>query len=65
MSKSISITNGITIYQYTLDKSTLVNTFISARKAGKFFNCSHTTIKGYCLNGKLFKNEWTLFTSKK
>jgi group I intron endonuclease len=39
-------------------KGSLFNTFSSAREAGKFFNCSHNTIKKYANNGDLFKEQW-------
>ena len=46
-------------------KGSLYNTFTSAREAGKFFNCSHNTIKKYANNGDLFKEQWELsFISK-
>jgi len=56
----ISAANGITIYVYDADKTTLVNSFASARKAGEYFNCCHKTIKRYALNGSIFKDKWIL-----
>jgi group I intron endonuclease len=50
---------GGTIFVYDTNK-TLVNSFISARKAAKFFNCSHATISNYIKSGKLFQDKWTL-----
>ena len=41
-------------------KDSLYNIFISAREAGKFFNCFHNTIKKYANNGDLFKEQWKL-----
>jgi group I intron endonuclease len=51
---AISIAKGTTIYVYCSDKSTLLYTFISAKKAGEFFNCCHKTILKYAKSGKLF-----------
>jgi group I intron endonuclease len=59
----LSAANGTTVYVYSSDGSTLLNTFPSARKAGEYFNCSHKTIKRYTLNGKIFKEQWQLSTS--
>jgi len=56
----ISIANGTAIYVYTSDKSTLVNTFTSARKAGLYFNVDKKTIINYAKTGKLFKEQWFL-----
>ena len=39
----INEAKGTTIFVYDT-QSSLVNTFNSANKAAKFFNCSHTTI---------------------
>jgi glutamate synthase domain-containing protein 3 len=55
---------GGTIYVYDTQGS-LVNTFSSAREAGKEFDTSHQTIMKYVRNGKKFRNEWILSTSKK
>ena len=53
---------GGTIYVYdTLGIQ--VNSFSSARRAAEFFNCSQVTILKYVRNGKLFKNNWKLYTS--
>lgn len=52
-----------TIYVYNLDKTTLVNSFPSARKAAKYFNSNHNTINKYTSNGKIFKEQWILSTS--
>jgi group I intron endonuclease len=59
----ISITKGTPIFQFDA-KGILVNTFSSAREAGKFFNSSKTTIKKYATNGELFQGKWTLFVCK-
>jgi len=37
------------------DRSILINTFTSARKAREFFYCSHKTILCYTENGNYFK----------
>jgi len=58
----MSIANGTAIYVYD-SKGTLVNTFSSARKAGKFFDCSYSIILRFARNGLLFKEEWKLSTS--
>jgi len=50
---------GGSIFVYSKD-GLLVNTFSSARKAGKYFDCSHPTISNYVKNGKLFKGQWKL-----
>lgn len=56
----ISTTRGGSLnFVYDTDK-TLVNFFISARKAAEFFNCSYVTIFNYINSGKLFQNKWTL-----
>jgi group I intron endonuclease len=60
----ISITSGTAIYVYSSDKSTLINTFSSFRKAAVFFNCNHITIKNYCSNERLFQDKWILSRSK-
>jgi group I intron endonuclease len=59
---SITKGGGI-IYVYNVDKSLLVNSFPSARKAAEHFNCNHSTIKKYTLNGEIFKEEWILSLS--
>jgi group I intron endonuclease len=56
------IVQGTTIFVYDTQGS-LVNKFNSAREAGLFFNCSHTTITRYVKNSKLFQGEWILSTS--
>jgi len=58
----LSAVNGTTVYVYSSDGSTLLNTFPSARKAGEYFNCCHHTIKKYALNGLLFQGKWILST---
>ena len=40
----ISITRGTVIYVYSFDKSILINTFISAREAAKYFETYHYVI---------------------
>jgi group I intron endonuclease len=59
----MSASKGGTIYVYNSDKSSLVNSFASARKAGEYFNCTHKTIKRYSKNGLIFKEQWILSTS--
>jgi group I intron endonuclease len=59
----MSIAQSTTIYVYSSDGTTLMNTFTSANNAGKFFNCSYNTILSYTKNGKLFKNKWILSTT--
>jgi len=54
---------GGIIYLYSSDKSSLVNSFPSARKAAEYFNSNHHTIKRYVLNGQLFQGKWILSTS--
>jgi group I intron endonuclease len=44
-------------------KGSLHNTFTSAREAGIYFNCTHSTILKYCRNGLMFKGQWILSTS--
>lgn len=56
----INKTRGTTIYVYSSDKFTLVNTFVSVNKVGEFFNCSPTTIKKYVITDQLFKGKWKL-----
>jgi group I intron endonuclease len=53
---------GGSIFVYDTNR-TLVNSFISARKAAEYFNCSHATISNYIKSGKLFKNKWILSIS--
>jgi group I intron endonuclease len=56
---------GNIIYVYNADKSLLVKSFPSARKAAEHFNSNHSTIKKYALNGEIFKEEWILSLSAK
>ena len=59
----ISATKGVgTIYVYSLgpDKSTLINSFLSARKAGEHHKVEHKIISKYVKSGKLLKDEWIL-----
>jgi NADH-ubiquinone oxidoreductase chain 4 len=58
----MSIAKGTTIYVYSPDKSTLINTFISARKAAEFFNTNHRIILKHAKNGLLFKEQWIFST---
>lgn len=59
---AMSISKGTAIYVYTFDKSTLVNVFVSARKAGEHFNCSHVIILRHARKESLFKEQWVLST---
>lgn len=54
------VTQGTAIFVYSED-GVLVNSFDSAREAGEFYNCSHTTIVRYLKNGKLFQGKWIFF----
>lgn len=54
---------GGTIYVYNSDKSLLVNSFPSARKAAVYFNVSYKTILKYMRNGLIFKEQWFFSTS--
>lgn len=54
------VARGTTIYVYSTDKSTLVNTFSSAREAAEYFNCRHKIIMKYVKNKKLFQDQWIL-----
>lgn len=56
----IGIANGTTIYVYSSDKSTIVNSFSSATKAAEHFKCHRQTIINYTKSGKLFKDLWIL-----
>jgi group I intron endonuclease len=58
----ISAAKGGTIYVYNTDKSTLINSFPSARKAGEHFKVSYYTILKYSRNGLLFQDKWILST---
>jgi group I intron endonuclease len=61
----MSVAQGTTIFVYDLNNY-FINTFSSIRKAGKYFNCSFTTIKKYTLTEKLFQDKWILsFSTKK
>jgi group I intron endonuclease len=59
----MSAARGTTVYVYNNDKTILVNTFSSTRKAAEYFNCCYHTIKKYALNGLLFQGKWILSTS--
>ena len=52
------IARGSTIYVYSSNKSTLIDSFSSSRKAGEYFNVSFNTILKYANNGILFKEKW-------
>ena len=59
----MSAAKGRTIYLYTSDKSSLINTFNSGRKAAEYLETSHSTIMRYSRNGLVFKGQWILSTS--
>lgn len=59
----ISANNGTSIFVYSKDGLTLINSFSSATKAGEYFNVSYHTILKYTKSGKLFKNEGVISTS--
>src|SRR5690606_21349539 len=48
-----SATKGTAVLVYSED-NILINTFFSAREAGKYYNCSHSTITAYLKSKKLF-----------
>jgi group I intron endonuclease len=56
----MSLAKGSTIYVYSIEDFTLINTFISSRKAAEFFCVSKDTILNYTKNGKLFQDKWIL-----
>jgi len=53
---------GTDIFIFSLDDS-LMNSFCSAKEAGLFFNCFHTTNLRYVKNVKLFEGIWILSIS--
>jgi len=60
----MSTAQGTTIFVYDSNGS-LVDTFTSVRKTGKYFNYFPTTIKKYTKTGELFQDKWILsFTAK-
>jgi group I intron endonuclease len=61
----ISEAMGYTIYVYSSDGVTLLNTFTSARRAQEFLGSSQITILKYAKNGVLFKDKWILSTNLK
>lgn len=63
----MSEAQGTAIYVYSLgpDKSTLINSFSSANKAAKHFNCDKNTILRNAKNGKIFKGEYILSINPK
>lgn len=58
----MSIAKGTTIYLYTQDKSQLINTFTSARKAAEFFKTTHRVILNHAKNELIFKEQWVIST---
>jgi len=54
------VARGTTIYVYSTDKSTLINTFGSTREAAEYFNCRHKTIMKHVKNEVIFQNQWIL-----
>jgi group I intron endonuclease len=63
--EKMSIYKGTPIYVYSSDKSILINTFPSTRKAGKFLNVSKDTIIRYVKSGKVFREKWILSLENK
>jgi hypothetical protein len=61
--EKMSIAKGTTIYVYSSDGITLMNTFTSAREAAKFFNVEHGSILRNAKSGKLFQDKWILSTN--
>lgn len=61
----MSISKGTAIYVYSSDKSKLIYTFPSARKAAEHFKCGHSTIIKFTKNGELFKEQWILSSTMK
>jgi len=59
----MSIAKGTSIYIYSSDGITLINTFTSVREAAKFLNVEHGTVLRYAKSKKLFKDKWILSTS--
>jgi group I intron endonuclease len=57
----ISTRRGTVIYVYSGDNNFFIS-FTSARMAGKYFNCNHSTITTYLNSGKLFLGKWILST---
>jgi group I intron endonuclease len=60
----MSEAQGTTIYVNSSDGSTLINSFPSANKAAKHFNCDKNTILRYAKNtgsgSKIFKDKYIL-----
>jgi group I intron endonuclease len=54
---------GGSIFVYSSNKKTLLNTFYSARKAAEHFNTSHSIILKHARNGTLYKEQW-IFSMK-
>jgi len=61
---ALSIAKGTTIYVYSSDKSKLIYTFNSARKAAEFFNINHNIILKYAKKGIIYKGLWFFFYYK-
>jgi len=62
--KKMSEAQGTCVFLYDTNGS-LVNTFSSIREAGKYLNCSPSTIQRYAFTNQLFKDKWILsFTVK-
>jgi group I intron endonuclease len=60
----MSVAKGTTIFVYDSEGS-LISTFSSIREAGKYFNCSYTTINKYAISEELFQDKWILSSFKK
>jgi len=63
--EKISKARGTVVYVHSSDKSTLINTFDSYRKAAEFFEVNPVTIIRYTKSQKLFKDKWILSTTLK
>src|SRR5574338_59174 len=59
----MSTIKGSAVFVYTED-GLLVNTFVSIREAGRYFECNHSTISRYLKSRKIFKKKWILSISK-
>lgn len=59
----IRASQGTAIFVYD-SQGSLVNTFSSAREAGKEFDAHHQTIMKYVRNGNIFQEKWYLSNSK-
>jgi len=63
LAKMSAAKGGGTIYLYNAEKTTLVNSFPSAREAAKYLNLSFPTIIKYARKGEIYKEQWFFSTS--